>query len=88
MLIPARIDTMFGLGHIDLMPLVYGVIIFLGLFSMFNKLRTLQFTALITEVGVFWLVFHLHGGTMAGGFAATVAALLAGVLFPWILRRK
>jgi hypothetical protein len=79
---------MFGLGHIDLMPLVYGVIIFLGLLSMFNKLRKLQFVEFIIEGGVFWLVFNLHGGTMAGGFAATIAALLAGVIFPRLLRRK
>lgn len=80
---------MFGwLGHIDLMPLIYGGIIFLGLLSMFNKLRTFQFVAFGIEAGVFWLVFSLHGGTMAGGFAATVAALLAGMIFPRLLRSK
>ena len=40
------------------------------------------------EVGVFVLVFKLHGGTMAGSFAATVAALLAGFIIPWTLRSK
>ena len=79
---------MFGLGHIDLMPLVYGVIIFLGLLSMFNKLRKFQFVEFVIEGGVFWLVFSLHGGTMAGGFAATIAALLAGVIFPRLIGRK
>ena len=79
---------MFGLGHIDLMPLVYGVVIFLGLLSMFQKLRHGKVLSFVIEVSIFWLVFKLHGGTMAGGFAATIAALLAGVVFPWLLRRK
>ena len=35
---------------------------------------------------VFWLVFTLHGHSMTGGFAATIAALLAGVFFPRMIR--
>lgn len=73
---------MFGLGHVDLAPLVYGVVIFLGLWSMWRKLMKGKYLALCIEVGVFILVFKLHGGTMAGGFAATVAALLAGIILP------
>ncbi|WP_018609518.1 hypothetical protein [Uliginosibacterium gangwonense] len=69
------------LSHLDLMPLLYGIIIFLGLWSMWHKLRTLRLVSFCVEAGVFWLVFSLHGGTMAGGFAATVAALLAGRIF-------
>lgn len=79
---------MFGLGHIDLMPMVYGLIIFFGLLSMFNKFRSWHLFSLLIEVSVFILVFKLHGGSMAGGFAATVAALLAGMIFPWLLRRS
>ena len=81
---------MFGLAHLDIMPVVYGVIIFTGLFSMYWKLTHGRVLAALIEIGVFWLVFQLHGGTMAGGFAATVAALLAGLIIPFTLgaRRK
>ena len=79
---------MFGLGHIDIGPLVYGVVIFVGLWSMWAKLVSGKFIAFGIEVFVFWLVFSLHGGTMAGGFAATFAALLAGVILPRTLRRR
>lgn len=74
--------------HLDIMPLVYGIVIFLGLWSMWAKLTSGRFIALVIEVGVFWLVFSLHGGTMAGGFAAAIAALLAGSVFPRMLGRK
>lgn len=76
---------MFGLGHIDVGPLIYGVVIFIGLYSMWWKLTHGRFIAFVTELVVFVLVFKLHGGTMAGGFAATVAALLAGMIIPFTL---
>lgn len=79
---------MFGLGHIDVGPLLYGVVIFVGLYSMWHKLITGRWFSLVVEVAAFVLVFKLHGGTMAGGFAATVAALLAGVVIPWTLGMK
>jgi len=73
---------MFGLAHIDVMPLLYGCVMFLGIWSMWRKLISFKLFQLTIEVGVFWLVFSLHGGTMTGGFAAMTAALLAGWLLP------
>ncbi len=77
---------MFGLGHIDIGPLTYGIVIFLGLYSMWWKLTHGRLLGFIVELVVFVVVFKLHGGTMAGGFAATVAALIAGVVIPFTLR--
>lgn len=79
---------MFGLGHVDMGPLLYGVVIFLGLYSMWWKLTHGRLLGFIVELTVFILVFKLHGGTMAGGFAATAAALIAGVVIPFTLRSK
>jgi hypothetical protein len=77
-----------GLAHIDFTPLFYGCVMFLGLWSMYHKATHGQYVAFIIEVGVFALVFKLHGGTMAGGFAAMVCALLAGSIFPTLRRTK
>lgn len=79
---------MFGLGHIDFGPIIYGVVIFLGLYSMWWKLTHGRLLAAAVEIFVFILVFKLHGGSMAGGFAATVAALLAGIILPFSMRSK
>jgi len=79
---------MLTLLHGSLEPLVYGVIIFLGLYSMWHKITRGKFLAFMVEVTVFIIVFKLHGGTMNGGFAATVAALLAGLIMPRSLSRK
>lgn len=75
------------LSHIDLAPLFYGVVMFLGLWSMYYKFTRGHWAALTVEVLVFVLVFKLHGGSMNGGFAAMVCALLAGLFFP-LVRRK
>jgi hypothetical protein len=79
---------MFGLAHLDVMPLIYGFVIFVGLWSMWAKLLHGMWFALAVEVFVFWLVFSLHGGSMTGGMAAAFAALFAGYIFPRSLRRR
>ena len=73
---------MIGLAHLNLGPLLYGVVMFIGLAIMWRKLLTGRWLSLMIDIGVFSLVFSLHGGTMAGGFAAMVAALLAGLILP------
>lgn len=75
------------LSHINWSPVVYGLVMFLGLWVMYWKLVNGRWLSLAIDAGVFWLVFQLHGGTMAGGFAAMICAMLAGLVFPFLLRR-
>lgn len=72
---------MFGLGHIDMMPLFYGIIMFIGLWSMWHKITHGNIFGFLLEAGVFALVFTLHGGSMTGGMSAMIAALLFGSFF-------
>ena len=74
--------------HGSFEPIIYGVIIFLGILSMWYKLTRGKILAFIIELSVFIIVFKLHGGTMNGGFAATIAALLAGLILPAMLKRR
>lgn len=74
--------------HGSFEPLIYGLVIFLGLLSMCWKLRSGQWLAFFIEVFVFWLVFSLHGHSMTGGFAATIAALLSGLVIPFMFKRS
>jgi hypothetical protein len=71
---------MFALSHIDMMPLFYGCLMFLGIWSMYYKVTRGNIKGFVIEASVFSLVFFLHGGTMNGGFAAMVCALLAGLV--------
>jgi hypothetical protein len=54
---------------------------------MWSKLVSGHLLSLLIDIGVFTLVFTLHGGTMAGGFAAMIAALLAGMFLPLMVRK-
>lgn len=75
------------LSHLGLEPLIYGVIIFLGLAVIWFKITMNMWMSVVIDIFVFWLVFSLHGGTLAGGMAAAVAALLAGIFMPLMIRR-
>ena len=77
-----------SLFHGSFEPLIYGVIIFLGIASIWWKITHRSWAAAALEITVFIIVFRLHGGTMNGGFAATIAALLAGLILPLFLRRR
>ena len=76
------------LSHLDLMPLLYGILMFVGLCIMWHKLVSGRWLSLIIDISVFTLVFWLHGGSMRGGFSAMIAALLAGLIFPLFFRSK
>jgi hypothetical protein len=73
------------LSHIDFMPLIYGVIMYLGIYVMWYKLTHGKWISLLIDIIVFALVFKLHGGSMAGGFSAMIASLLAGITFPYMI---
>lgn len=75
------------LSHIDWGPLVYGLIMFIGLAIWVVKFKMGSYFSLAIDIAVFILVFKLHGGTMAGGFSAMIAAMLAGLFFPMLLRK-
>lgn len=76
------------LSHIDLGPALYGLIMWAGLFIMLYKLLNRRFLSFAVDIAVFYIVFKLHGGTQAGGFAAMICALFAGLTFPFMLRRR
>ena len=76
------------LRHLDLGPLLYGLIMFVGLLVVWWKITRSMWLSVAIDIAVFVVVFKLHGGTMQGGFAAMIAALLAGLIFPMMLRNK
>lgn len=75
------------LQTINFTPLIYGLVMFIGLFVMYYKLIQFQLMSLAIDIIVFALVFKLHGGSMSGGFSAMIAALLAGLIFPRLIGR-
>lgn len=75
------------LAHLDIMPLIYGVLMFFGLAYTWHKLLRGQIVSVGIDMAVFWLVFSLHGHSMTGGFSAMIAAALSSIFFPMMMRR-
>ena len=68
--------------HGSFEPLIYGVIIILGLMVLVAKFIMGWWQSFILDIAIFAAVFWMHGGTMTGGMAAAVAALLGGLILP------
>ncbi len=79
---------MFGIAHIDMLPFVYGGMLVLGFFSVWNKLRIGLFWIAIVEVLFFSATFALHGGSMTGGLASVIAAVTVGAVLKHRHMRK
>ena len=77
---------MFGLGHIDLLLLLYPLALALGVLSLVHKWTHRKYLAFFVEGITFCALFAMHGGSVHGGFAAVVAALIVGSLFTPIRR--
>ena len=70
------------LAHIDWSPIIYGVALFLSVMSMGWKLKQGQYIGFAAEVLVVGLILVIHGGSVTGGCAATIAGLLSGWFIP------
>jgi len=75
---------MFGLGHMDIGPLIYGVVLFLGALSLYLKIEHGHIKETVFELVAFWALLGMHGGSMTGGMAAAIAVMLFG----WFLSLK
>lgn len=80
--------NMLGIAFLNVTPVVYGIVIFAAIGSMLSNLRNLRLTPLLVETGVFSFVLYLTGPSIGSGFAASVAALLAGWILPKMFRRR
>lgn len=69
---------MFSIVHASMEPLIYSFVITYGLCSMAKKVQQKRYFAFIVEVAIFALIFMLHGHSVTGGFASTIASVVAG----------
>lgn len=76
------------LSHIDWSPVLYGVALFLSVMSMAWKLKRQHYVGFFAEVTVVALILIIHGGSVTGGFAATIAGLLSGWFMPLMFNNR
>ena len=76
----------FFLAHLNSEPVIYGLVIIAGIATIWWKIVRGHLGSALLEITIFVLVFKMHGGTLTGGMAAAVAALIGGFLIPLITR--
>lgn len=69
---------MYSIIHASMEPLIYSIVISYGLISMAKKVKNRRYMALAIEIAIFALIFIMHGGSVTGGFASTIASIIAG----------
>ena len=72
--------------HSSMEPIIYGLCLFLSVMSMAWKIKRQQYVGFFAEVFVVALILIIHGSSVTGGFAATIAGLLSGWFMPFMFR--
>lgn len=71
-----------NLMHTSLEPIMYGVALFLSFLSLAYKVKRNNYIGFAVELTVVSIILMVHGGSVTGGFAATIAGLLSGTAIP------
>lgn len=71
-----------ALGHMDWAPVFYGLALFFSVMSMAWKIKRSKYLGFFVEISVVAVILMVHGGSVTGGFAATIAGLLSGMFIP------
>jgi hypothetical protein len=74
------------LAHLGFEPVFYGIVLALGFTILYIKWTLGWIKSFILDIVMFSIVFYLHGGSMTGGMAAAVCALVLSITFPLIPR--
>lgn len=74
--------------HGSFEPIIYGICLFLSFVSMAWKFKRGSYYGLTVEIMVVTIILLVHGGSVTGGFAATIAGLLSGAVIPVMFNKK
>jgi hypothetical protein len=75
------------LSHVDMTPVFYGLILALWALVILRNIIKLRVLNVALDIGVFYVVFSMHQGTMTGGMAATICGLVVSLFGTFMLRR-
>ena len=71
-----------ALGHLNLGPIIYGLLIAAGMLLVIGKLFSGHWISAAIDIAVFILIFKMHGGSVSGNMAAVIAAPIVSLGVP------
>lgn len=75
-----------NITHLDIAPVIYGFVVFFGLYVTMWKLSKGKWMSVACDITVFYIVFSMHNHSTTGGLVAAIAAALAGLFFPPLIK--
>jgi hypothetical protein len=72
------------LSHINLMPFLYGLVLFLSAYLVLRNLAKGEFVRAIAISAIIWVGFQMHGHHVESRMGVAIAALLLDMIWPWI----
>lgn len=76
-----------NITHLDVAPVIYGIAVFLGLYITVWKISRGKWLSTACDIAVFYIVFSMHNHSTTGGLVAAIAAALAGLFFPRLIKK-
>ena len=76
------------LAHINYMPFVYGVALFLSAALILHNISTGQILRAAAVIGFLWIGFSIHGEASDTRMGVAVAALLLDITWPLFFGRS
>lgn len=76
-----------NITHLDVAPVIYGIAVFLSLYITVWKISKGRWLSTACDIAVFYIVFSMHNHSTTGGLVAAIAAALAGLFFPRLIKK-
>lgn len=76
------------LSHLNFMPFIYGVVLFLSAFLVIRNLMNGRIFQAIAVSAILWLGFQMHGHHVESRMGVAIAALLLDLCWSWLMPRR
>ncbi|CAB4131160.1 hypothetical protein UFOVP121_65 [uncultured Caudovirales phage] len=74
------------LGHLNFMPFMYGIVLFLSAFMIIRNIANGRIGQALGITGLLWLGFSIHGDQSETRMGVAIAALLLDMTWSRIFR--
>jgi hypothetical protein len=76
------------LSHINVMPFLYGVVLFLSAFLVIRNVVRGRIMQAIAVSAILWLGFQMHGHHVESRMGVAIAALLLDLTWSWMFPKR
>ena len=76
------------LSHINMMPFLYGIMLFVSAFLVIRNLARGRIVQAIAVSAILWVGFQMHGHHVESRMGVAIAALLLDLTWNWMFPKR